>query len=66
MTYKIIAVAALVIAIAALVFCIHLRREIVDLVISVADEINQLDKRMDNFADARMLERKEQRQKPKL
>lgn len=61
MTIHIIAIAALVIAIAAILFCINLRHQLYTYVDAINSDINHMEKRMDNFADARMLERKEQR-----
>lgn len=58
MTYQIIAIAALVIAIAAILYCINLRHQLYTYVDMINSDLKHLDKRMDNFADAKMLEQK--------
>lgn len=61
MTYQIIAIVALVIAIAAILYCINLRHQLYTYVGVIKSDLRDLNLRMKNFADAKMLERKEQR-----
>ena len=61
MTIYIIAIAALVIAIAAILYCINLRHQLYTYVDTINSDLRDLELRMKNFADAKMLERKEQR-----
>lgn len=58
---EIIAIAALVIAIAAILFCIHLCHQLYTYVDAINSDLRDLELRMKNFADAEMLKRKEQR-----
>lgn len=61
MTIHIIAIAALVISIVVFFFCINLRHQLYTYVDAINSDLRDLDLRMKNFADAKMLERKEQR-----
>lgn len=58
---EIIAITALVISIVVVLFCINLRHQLYTYVDAINSDLKDLELRMKNFADARMLERKEQR-----
>ena len=60
MTINIIAIAALVIAIAAIILCFNLRNTLFTYVDIVKEDLKDHELRLKNFADAKMLERKEQ------
>lgn len=61
MIYQFIAIAALVIAIAAIFFCFHLRNRLYTYISIINEELKDHELRLKNFADAKILERKEQR-----
>lgn len=61
MTIYIIAIAALVIAIAAIILYFNLRNTLFTYVDIIKEDLKDHELRLKNFADAKMLEHKEQR-----